>query len=53
MEPDLEKHFFFKTYFEAYQAWLVLPEELKEVIAPPRQTHGGWIFDKEPEAWQS
>lgn len=53
MEPDLEKHYFFTDFDEAYFAWVgileseLIPDEIKQHISSPRQTHGGWIFDRE------
>lgn len=52
MEPDTDKHHIFDTFAEAMQAWMLMPEELQEQIASPRQSHGCWIFDKEPKEWQ-
>lgn len=46
-EPDPSRHNIFATSEEAHASWEALTDELKERIAPPRQTHGGWIFDKE------
>jgi hypothetical protein len=52
-EPDPNLHYFFTTYAEAIAAWSALqadeeiPEEIRMKIDAPRQTHGGWIFDKE------
>jgi len=53
MEPNVDKHYIFATYAEAMEAWLELPVELQEIIPSPRQSHECWIFDKEPEEWQS
>lgn len=55
MEPDFNRHYFFETYEEAFLAWEYLqinseiPEEIKQMISSPRQTHMGWIFDKETQ----
>lgn len=57
MEPDLNIHYFFENFTDAQLAWEVLqqdesiPLEIRKNIASPRQTHGGWIFDKETQ-WQ-
>lgn len=48
MEPDETRHHIFTTYDEALKAWASLPEEKQALIAPPRQSHNCWIFDKEP-----
>lgn len=55
MEPDFEKHYFFESFEDAFLAWEIfqlnewLPIEVKQQIDSPRQTHGGWIFDKETQ----
>lgn len=55
MEPDFNIHYFFETYEEAFTAWELLqenqeiPEEVRQQICSPRQTHGGWVFDKETQ----
>jgi hypothetical protein len=46
MEPDINKHHIFDTYIQAIEAWMALPEETQELIAPPRQSHDCWIFDR-------
>lgn len=45
-EPDPEKHWIFDSFEEAYEAYLMLPEESRETIDSPRQSHGCWIFNK-------
>ena len=47
MEPDLDRQYIFGSYSEAMEAWMLLPEEAQEVIAPPRQSHDCWIVDRE------
>jgi hypothetical protein len=57
MEPNLNIHYFFEEYEQAVIAWQLLENneeidlEIRQNIAAPRQTHGGWIFDKET-IWQ-
>jgi hypothetical protein len=46
VEPDLLRHHIFDTYAEAMTAWVLLSDETREVIQPPRQSHDCWIFDK-------
>jgi hypothetical protein len=46
-EPDPDLHYFFTSYADAIAAYMELSDAEREVIDPPRQTHGGWIFDKE------
>jgi hypothetical protein len=45
-EPNEEIHYIFETYEEAIHAYMLLPIEVQEQIAPPRQSHNCWIFDK-------
>jgi hypothetical protein len=45
-EPDSEKQYIFDTYEQAMEAYMLLSEEIKEIIAGPRQSHDCWIFDK-------
>lgn len=55
MEPNLDRHYFFESFEDAFLAWEILqlnewlPIEVKQQIDSPRQTHGGWIFDKETQ----
>ena len=46
-EPDPYRHQIFPTFSEALTAWQQLPLELQSTIAPPRQSHGCWIFERE------
>jgi len=47
-EPDTAKHHIFLTLAAALDAWNALPEEQRAKTPPPRQSHGCWIFDKDP-----
>jgi hypothetical protein len=47
VEPDSQRQHIFDSYPEAMDAWMLLPEEVQEVVAPPRQSIDCWIFDKE------
>jgi hypothetical protein len=46
IEPNYELHYIFNTHAEAHDAWSSLPEDIQELIQPPRQSHDCWIFDK-------
>lgn len=49
-EPDPDRHFIFKSYAEAMEAWCNLTPEQQEEIAGPRQAVPDlWIFDKPNE----
>jgi hypothetical protein len=48
-EPDEAAQLLFQTYEQAWEAWCALPDEQKQKIDPPRQSHGCWIFDKSSE----
>jgi len=43
-EPDDVLHHIFDTWSEAMQAWMLLPDD---TVAPPRQSHGCWLFDRQ------
>jgi hypothetical protein len=46
-EPDYEKHHVFDSMALAQEFYDTLPEEEREMLAPPRQSHGWtWIIDK-------
>lgn len=45
-EPNPDKHYIFETSVEAFIAYDQLPEEIRMVTEPPRQSHGCWIIDK-------
>jgi hypothetical protein len=45
-EPNEEIHYIFDTYEEAITAYMNLSIEEQELIAPPRQSHNCWVFDK-------
>jgi hypothetical protein len=45
-EPDPLYHNIFDTYAEAMEEYMNLPEEIQQIIIPPRQSHDCWIFDK-------
>jgi hypothetical protein len=48
-EPDETAQFLFQTYEQAWEAWCALPDEQKQKIDPPRQSHGCWIFERSAE----
>ena len=45
-EPNSNNHHIFDTYEEAYEVYMSLSNEIREIIDPPRQSHNCWIFDK-------
>lgn len=45
-EPNPIYHWIFDNYEDAMNAYMLLSEEIKEIIAGPRQSHDCWIFDK-------